>query len=477
MIRLPSSSPWVALLGISLFCCAQIRGDEERTAAATGSHEKSPAEPAHEQAATAADPETLDEHKPAAATAEKPAKPSAESRRPAIKSPTTSRDSEARGLITLGNRLVDRGDYAAAEIAYRQILNTREFSDADVRETLLALARMHRLQGAYTKAAAIYEKFLKDYPEEARVPDALLELGRTQRAMGANRLAITRFYSVINSTLKVQSDNFEHYQLLAKTAQFEIAETYFSSGEYAEAGKFFARLRLLDLAPADRARAHFKSAYALQLAGDLEGAVKTLHSYLDQWPKDENVPEARYLLATTLRQLNHPNEALAATMELLRSEQSTSGVDAKRWSYWQRRTGNQLANDFFQQGDTMNALSIYQGLAALSPELTWRLPVEYQMALCYERLRLADRAKASYQAIVDGVAELNAAKPAVPVPPEMTELVRMASWRLTNLDWTDKTDHQLSVFFSTTTGQHAGPPPPVTPAPASPASPSPHPYP
>ena len=185
------------------------------------------------------------------------------------------------------------------------------------------------------------------------------------------------------------------------------------------------------------------------------------------------MPEARYLLATTLRQLNHPNEALTVTMELLRSEQSASADDAKRWAYWQRRTGNQLANDFFQQGDTMNALSIYQGLAALSPEPAWRLPVEYQIALCYERLRLADRAKAAYQSIVDGAAELANAKSGAPVPPEMTELARMAAWRLTNLDWTDRTDHQLTLYFSTTTGQHAAPAPATTPA--NPAPPPSHP--
>ncbi len=69
-------------------------------------------------------------------------------------------------------------------------------------------------------------------------------------------MAINRFYSVLNSTLKLPPDAFDHYQLLAKTAQFEIAETHFETGNFAEAGKFFGRLRLLDLAPVDRARAH-----------------------------------------------------------------------------------------------------------------------------------------------------------------------------------------------------------------------------
>ncbi|HYP17649.1 MAG TPA: tetratricopeptide repeat protein, partial [Opitutus sp.] len=242
---------------------------------------------------------------------------------------------EARGLNNLGGSLTERGDFAAAEIAYRQVLH----GDAPLEQTksaLLGLAHMHRKQGALTKAAAIYERYLKDYPGDDRVPDALLELGRTLRDMGAPRLAIARFYNVINSTLKVPSDTgFEHYQLLAKTAQFEVAETHFQSGDFAEANKFFSRLRMLDLAPADRARAHFKAGYSMILANELDAAVTSLRAFLEQWPNDENVPEARFLLATTLRKLNRAQEALTATLDLLRAEHSRSNADARRWSYWQ----------------------------------------------------------------------------------------------------------------------------------------------
>lgn len=352
---------------------------------------------------------------------------------------------EARGLLNLGQTLTDRADYAAAEIAFRQVLNSGAFTKPEHQEALVGLARMHRRQGSLTKAAAIYEKFIKEYPEDSRLPEVLLDLGRTLRAMGAHRLAISRFYSVLNSTLKLPAHAFDHYQLLARTAQFEIAETHFESGNYAEAGKFFSRLRLLDLAPVDRARAHFKSAYAAKLDGDSEAAVRTLRAYLEQWPLDENVPEARHLLAATLRELGRPEEALAATFELLRSEQQNSDAEPRRWSYWQRRTGNQLANEFFQGGDTANALAIYQALAALSPDPLWRLPVLYQVALCYERLRALDRAREAYEQITQGARQ-------VPDNRELNELAKMAAWRITNMTWHDSTERQLNSFFVTTTG-------------------------
>lgn len=363
---------------------------------------------------------------------------------------------EIDGLQKLGLSLTERSDWDAAEIAFRQILVSPRANANDLENALLGLARVYRRAGSLTKAAALYERYLKDYPTAVSVPDALLELGRTQRALGAHQLAISRFYNVINSTLKLSSENSEHYQVLAKTAQFEIAETHFQQGNFAEANKFFSRLRLLDLAPADRARAHFKSADALYHEKNFDETIKTLNSYLSEWPQDERVPEAHYLLSLSFRALGRKQDALDATLALLRTEQAAA--NPKLWSYWQRRTGNQLANDFFQNGDTLNALMIYQGLAALSSEPEWRLPVAYQIGLCYERMRIYDRAEASYKSIVDSLAP--AANQAAASPgktaesakapnAELNELSRMATWRIGQLNWHDQTERQLAAVFTT----------------------------
>jgi TolA-binding protein len=385
------------------------------------------------------------------------AAPAAAPAAPTVAGPTAAQV-EIASLQKVGLSLAERGDWDAAKIAFRQIIDSPAAGPTEVSRALLGLARAHRRAGELTKATAIYERFLKDYPNDGQVPDALLELGRTLRSLGASQLALGRFYSVINSTLKLPGEEgFAHYQMLAKTAQFEIAETHFQQGEFADANKYYTRLRLLDLAPADRARAHFKSAYALYLGGNLAEAVVTLHTYLEQWPRDENVPEARYLLSRSLRALGRKDEALQATLDLLRSQQS--GGDAKAWTYWQRRTGNQLANDFFQNGDTTSALAIYQGLAALSPDPAWRLPVEYQIGLCFERLRSTADAVTAYQSVIDGArpspaAALpaspgDAAAPAAPATSvEFTELARMAAWRIKQLNWDDHTGRLLSSIFS-----------------------------
>ena len=159
------------------------------------------------------------------------------------------------------------------------------------------------------------------------------------------------------------------------------------------------------------------------------------------------MPEARYLVAVTLREMKRTQEAFAATLELLRAEKSRIATDPKRWAYWQRRTGNQLANDFFETGDTLNARAIYAGLLELSPEPAWRLPITYQLALCYERLGITDRARTAYQTIVDAAGP----KPAA----DFLELVTMARWRIEHLEWRERVGQQVTTMFESTTGKQA----------------------
>lgn len=357
--------------------------------------------------------------------------------------PHTITAEEVVSLLRIGETKTAQGDFESAEIAYQQILGARATAEQD-RDALLGMARMYRRKNELTKAAAVYEKLIREYPGDAILPVAYLELGRTHRALGAYRLAIARFYSVINSTLKLTEEGADTYRQLARTAQFEVAETYFVSGDYAEAARFFSRLKLLDLAPSDRARAHFKSAYALHMGGDYEKAITTLRSFLESNPDDENTPEALYLLSVSYRRLGQNQESLAAALGLLKLEQGKENQDPKRWAYWQRRTGNQLANEFYEQGDASSALAIYVSLANLSNDPVWRLPVLYQIGLCYERLRSGDKARESFTQVVN---EVKAATIPKNRSAELAELAKMASWRLKHLDWQSNADRDLNNFF------------------------------
>lgn len=414
------------------------------TAAPVPNKESEPATPVVDQAKSASAAAAAKEAEAGTPLAA-PSEESQQSKTPTLNrvQRLTAEQSEIASLIRLGAAKTETGDLESASIAYRQLF-ARPLTVEQQRASLLGFARMLRKKGELTKAAAVYEKIIKDYIPDEDAPEIFLELGRTQRALGAYKSAINRFYSVINSTLKLPESGASRYRQLAKTAQFEIAETHFQAGAYQEASRFYSRLRLLDLAPVDRARAYFKSAYALFLAEDYNNAVTSLRAFLDQHPDDENVPESRYLLAISYRRLQRPLEALAEALELLRTERSRTSKDPKRWIYWQRKTGNQIANEFYDQGDIANALAVYTTLADISPEPIWHLPLVYQIGLCYERLGQTEQAITQFQSILDSA---RAPKGDDVARPDMTDLVRMAKWRLEQINWHQRTEQRLLVIL------------------------------
>ena len=61
-----------------------------------------------------------------------------------------------------------------------------------VLDALIGLARTYRRQGTHTKAAAIYEKFLKQFPDDAALTEQLYLLTLARRPTPAEREAVTR---------------------------------------------------------------------------------------------------------------------------------------------------------------------------------------------------------------------------------------------------------------------------------------------
>ncbi len=351
---------------------------------------------------------------------------------------------ERASLLRLGTTKLAAGDSESALIAFRQVAETDDDPNEQA-NALLGLARAYRLGGDRVKAAATYELLVRDHPDHPLTPTAFLELGRTLRELGSPKLAIARFYSVLQTAIKYSDGDALGYRRLALTAQFEIANTHLATGNYEEATRFFNRLNLLDLTEADRALARFKSAQARALAGDRLAAVLALQGFIADSPSDTNSPEARFMLATLLGELNRHDESLQVTLDLLRQEHGRATGDAARWRVWQQRTGNQLANEFYSHGEFSHALLVYQALAALDPTPAWRLPVLYQVGLCDERLLQAKDALDTYNQITKLIGDQ---------PGEFADLARMTAWRIQQLSWLIHTQADLTTLL-------IAPPPPV----------------
>lgn len=333
---------------------------------------------------------------------------------------------EYAGVMRIGARKLEARDAPAAIMAFREALRLARGEEAA--PALLNLARAHRIAGDGVKAVATYELLLRDHPSWAETPLALIELGRALRELGAPKLALARFYSVIQSTLRLPQLDSDRYRQLVRTAQFEIAETHFASGDHVEAARFFNRLDLLDLAPPDRARARFRAAQALLQGGDRAGAAAALVRYLSLDGRTPDAAEARFILARLHAEDGRREEALRVALELLRDERAGDDIDS--WRAWQRRTGQFLAAKFAGDGDPYSALLLHRALAALDPAPEWRAPALYQAAICLEKLKQPREARETYAEIVKLLGDAPA--------PALADLRGMAKWRAEQLDWTER---------------------------------------
>ncbi len=353
----------------------------------------------------------------------------------------TGLQSEIAGYRRLASDAIARGNLELAETFFQRLLSLEAPSNMKI-SALLQMADEYEKQHAIAKTITVLEAVRDLDPSEVNMPQLLLRLGGLYREAGLYQSAISRYYGVLNSALKISQPTLERYKDSTQLAQFEIAETYFASGDYAQANKFFTLLGKLDLTPDDKARALFRSAYCLYLLDDKKGAESSARQFLVDYKDTKFAPECRYLLARTLTALERPQEAMDEVLKLMQVEQKSQEQDPKTFAYWQSKAGNQVANDFYLHGDFQRALTIYQALGKLNNAPDWLWPVIYQMGLCFERLQLPVRAAEAYAFITDESKKTKAA------PSEaLTQVVKMATWRNQQLDWRKETEGRLEALL------------------------------
>jgi len=308
---------------------------------------------------------------------------------------------------------------------------------ADIQhEALLELALIVHAAGQLARAQQIYSQYVQACPTAPNVPEVLLRQGLLYREMGAFTNALNKFFAVFSSALAVKLEQMDYYQRLVLQAQTEIAETQYLQGRYPEAAFDFARLLKLESPDLNRAQIRFKLIQCLaQLGRDTELAAQA-EEFLARHAAQPEEPEVRYLRATALKRLGRNHEAMQQVMHLLESQQSAAAVKPETWSYWQQRTGNDIANQLYKEGDFQNALLIYQQLALLNDSPAWQMPVLYQVGLVLERLRQPGLAAENYDRVIARAAQLQTNA----VSPNLAVLVDMAKWRKNYLAWQTNAD-------------------------------------
>jgi tetratricopeptide (TPR) repeat protein len=331
--------------------------------------------------------------------------------------------------VRIADQLRADGHYAAAADTYGRILRAHASPEIK-RSVLLQLGMVFHENNQLSKAQQVLAQFVQEYPRDHALPEVLLRQGLIYREMGAQNMAITKFYAVMTAALSLKVDQFESYQQLVLQAQTAISDTYFDLGQYREAADFFSRLIKQDPSTSNQPRLRFRLICSLAHLNRHPEIIAHSNSFLRDHPDSPDIAQVRFLLAAALQAQGRDPEALQQILLLLQSQHAQAHDEPEAWHYWQRRAGNALANTFYLQGDYINALTLYQRLAEFDPAPAWQLPIYYQIGLIFERLEQTDQAVASYQRILARKQE-----PTSSHQPSLELLLQLTRWRIDQLDW------------------------------------------
>ncbi len=335
------------------------------------------------------------------------------------------------------------------EREYLETLSTQTTTE-ERRKAMLDLAALYERRNNNPKVAAVYEKFIEYLPHDSLVPELYIRLGFIYRELGAFDQSLSKFYSVLNASLAIDRSRLEVYRQLSLKAQLEIADTHYMMGEYEQSAKYFKRALRLPLPEKDRQQITFKLAYSNYLLNEHTKVITGLKGFIDKYPENSLVPESHFLLANSYKRLNQPRQAVAETLKLLQHDNVRNSQNPAVWLYWKKRTGNQLANEFYEQMDYVNALKIYQAMARQSDYPDWQWPVIYQIGLCYERLNMLPLARDAYEMLLESPKSPADGSP-LEVSDNLLALRSQAEWRIEHLNWLESSDRSLVRILETDT--------------------------
>lgn len=324
-----------------------------------------------------------------------------------------------------------------------------EEQPAEIRRlAMLELAYIAQDSSQLARTQEIFSEYLRKFPKDPSVPEVCLRQGLVFRQMGAHQSALAKFYQVMNYSLTLKLDRLDYYQGMVLKAKTEIAETYYLQGKYGEAADYFTRLLKTEEKGLDRPLCQFKLIKSLSAQEANDKVVSQAQSFVELYPESLDVPEVRFMLADSLKKLGRNRESLFQVLILLQSQQKQAEAHPEIWAYWRERTGNEIANRLYKEGDYMSALEIYLGLAKISNAANWQAPVWYQIGLVYEHLKQPAKASEYYDLILKRQEEIRGGTPTA----GLMALLDMAQWRRGYLNWDEGAGRALQRLNLPTTG-------------------------
>jgi tetratricopeptide (TPR) repeat protein len=338
-----------------------------------------------------------------------------------------------KGLLESARQLRKQHSLPLAEDMLLQILG--DAPEEIQRDALYELGMTVLEMKDLPRTQQILAQFAHKYPSDPMTAEVLLRQGLLYRDMGAPSMAIAKFYAVMSTALTLTGGQMEHYQRVVLLAQTEIADTYYLQGKYAEAADFYRRVLKLNDSNLNEPLVRYKLIKSFDFLKQPDKMISEGLAFAEHFPDDPQLPEVRFLLASAFKSIGKRREALEQTMALLLAEKSKSVKAPEAWAYWQLRTGNDIGNQLYSEGDFISALQVYRNLSNLSASAVWQVPVWYQTALVLERLGQPEKALETYDQILGREKEIEPKD----MTPNLKIVFEMSRWRKDQLAWESAT--------------------------------------
>lgn len=337
-----------------------------------------------------------------------------------------------------------QGRKSLAERAYIGIMEYSKDTDADLLHALTQLSELYYEQSEYTKAIDMLEQAMAKFPVLAATPERLYRLGEFYRDANLPTRSAEAFFRVINSIVVGGEKSLKRYLHLARLSKFEIARSHYMNRDYARALALFDRIELLELSAENRETVLYYKILATLKLPELKAGIELIDTFMEEFPESEFLPELLYSKADVMMKLGEKDSSIALFMRLLDSAKNESDASERQRTFWHQQAGNRLANRFYAEGDYSVALRIYQGMVELSEQPSWRIPVIYQIALCFEKMAMHKRAQESYLFIEQKMKPLDADA----LSPALRQIKENTAWRLKVIQWRIDAEEQAASLIS-----------------------------
>lgn len=210
-------------------------------------------------------------------------------------------------LVLIGDVRAIQGQHLQAIKRYEQVL--RLFPDGEFTgHCVFSLGNSLLNAGDSTRADEQLDRFVREFPGSARIPDALMLRGKIALGGARYEVAVTRFQEVLETR---PGDERE------AEARYYIASARLEEHRFAEAREQLARA--IEQARTRRLKfdANFLLGESLRREGDLSAALEIYESLLDQRAYSDYHPEVMLAIAACLAELDLHDSAVSTYESLI----------------------------------------------------------------------------------------------------------------------------------------------------------------